>query len=69
MNYYWCIWTKKDTNGQSLLDYLLAHITDIYRYENRENPTPTMLIVDSKTFQNADCANEKGYDGGKKSQA
>ena len=52
-----------------MLDYLLAHIMDIYRYENRENPTPTLLIVDSKTFQNADCANEKGYDGGKKSQA
>jgi len=68
VNYYWCIWTKKGENGQSLLDYLLAKITDIHRHENRENPTPTMLIVDSKTLQNADCANEKGYDGGKKNR-
>jgi hypothetical protein len=27
---------------------------------------PSMLIVDSKSIQNADTANEKGYDAGKK---
>ena len=50
----------------SVLDYCLANLRDIYRYEKRENPTPTMLIIDSKTVQNADTAKEKGYDGGKK---
>jgi len=68
VNYYWCIWTKEDGFGQSLLDYICAKTRDIYQYENRENPTPTLLIVDSKTIQNADCANEKGYDGGKKNR-
>ena len=47
-------------------DYVQAKLVDLERYETRENPTPTMLIVDSKTVQNADTAEEKGYDGGKK---
>jgi len=29
---------------------------------------PSMLILDSKTIQNADTAEEKGYDGGKKNR-
>jgi hypothetical protein len=68
VNYYWVVWTKKNDKGTSVLDYVLAKLTDIHRYENRENPTPTLLILDSKTMQNADCTNEKGYDGGKKNR-
>jgi len=41
----------------------------INRYESGRNPLPVMLILDSKTVQNADCAEEKGYDGGKKNPA
>ena len=66
VNYYWNIWTKKDEQGQSLLDYTLAKLVELERYETRENPMPTMLIIDSKSVQNADTASEKGYDGGKK---
>jgi len=69
VNYYWKIWTKKDENGQSILDYTLAKLVELERYETRENPTPTMLIIDSKSIQNADTAKEKGYDAGKKHQA
>ena len=66
VRYYYEVWTKKDKNGQSLLDYVQAKLVDIARYESGRNPLPSMLIVDSKTIQNADCAEEKGYDGGKK---
>jgi transposase len=64
--YYYTVWTGKDEKGESVLDYVLAKLVDIERYETREHPTPTMLIVDSKSIQNADTAGEKGYDAGKK---
>jgi transposase len=64
--YYYKIWTKKDENGFSVLDYVQARLTELQRFETRENPVPSMLIIDSKTIQNADTAKEKGYDGGKK---
>lgn len=32
----------------------------------RREPETTMVIADSKSIQNADTANEKGYDAGKK---
>jgi len=66
VNYYWKIWTRKNEYGQSILDYVLAKLVDLERYETRDNPTPTMLIIDSKSIQNADTAKEKGYDAGKK---
>ena len=66
VNYYYGIWTKKDECGKSVLDYVLARLVEIERYEAGRNPLPSMLIVDSKSVQNADTANEKGYDAGKK---
>jgi len=67
VRYYYEVWTKKDDRGESILDYVQAKLVDIERYESGRAPLPSMLIVDSKTVQNADCADEKGYDGGKKS--
>jgi len=64
--YYYDVWTKKNENGESVLDYVQAKSVDLERYETRDNPAPTMLIVDSKTIQNVDTAEEKGYDGSKK---
>jgi transposase len=66
VNYYYGIWTKKDETGESMLDHILAKLVDLERYEEGRKPLPSMLIVDSKSVQNADTANEKGYDGGKK---
>ena len=66
VNYYYGVWTKKDENGKSILDHILAKLVELERYEVGRNPLPSMLIVDSKSVQNADTANEKGYDGGKK---
>jgi len=68
VRYYYEIWTEKDENGQSILDYVQAKLVAIERYESGRNPLPSMLIADSKTVQNADCAEERGYDGGKKNR-
>lgn len=66
VRYYYEVWTEKDENGQTILDYIQEKLISIERYEARRTPLPSLLIVDSKTTQNADCAEEKGYDGGKK---
>jgi transposase len=66
VNYYYGIWTKKGECGKSVLDYIFARLVEIQRYEAGRNPLPSMLIVDSKSVQNADTAKEKGYDAGKK---
>ena len=66
VNYYYGIWTKKGESGKSVLDYIFARLVEIQRYEAGRNPLPSMLIVDSKSVQNADTAKEKGYDAGKK---
>jgi len=68
--YYYCkIWSQKDGNGISVIDYCLAKLVDITRYFDGRNPQPSMVIIDSKSIQNADTAEEKGYDAGKKHQA
>ncbi|MCL1936345.1 MAG: hypothetical protein FWF57_08250 [Defluviitaleaceae bacterium] len=66
VRYYYDVWTVKGTDGLSILDYVIAKLTDIHRYEEGRKPLPSMLIIDSKTVQNADTASQKGYDGGKK---
>ena len=66
---YFTIWSKKDETGKSLLDKILADLVIMERLSHDRNPQPTMLIVDSKSIQNADTAKTKGYDAGKKLQA
>jgi hypothetical protein len=68
VRYYYDVWTAKSEEGFSVLDYVLAKLVDIHRYETGRYPLPSMLILDSKTIQNADTAEEKGYDGGKKNR-
>jgi len=64
--YYYTVWSEKDDNGFSVIDYSLAKLVDVTRYLTGRNPLPSMGIVDSKSIQNADTAREKGYDAGKK---
>ena len=66
--YYFRMWSKKDETGHSLLDSILADLVVMERLSHDREPKPTMLIVDSKSIQNADTAEVKGYDGGKKSR-
>jgi len=67
--YYYMVWSEKDENGFSAIDYCLAKMVDLSRYYEGRNPLPSMGIIDSKSIQNADTAREKGYDAGKKLQA
>ena len=49
----------------------LVCISDLQDYECKQvgrKQIPSMIIIDSKTIQNADTAREKGYDGGKKNR-
>jgi transposase len=64
--YYFSIWSKKEEFGVSLLDNILAELVKLERLANDRETTPTMLIADSKSIQNADTAGECGYDAGKK---
>ena len=68
IRYYYEVWTKKNDKGETILDYVLAKLVDIERYESGRSPLPSMLIVDSKSVRNADTAKNKGYDAGKKLQ-
>ena len=66
VRYHYDNWAKKDDNGISKIDRALKTLVEMEReYEEREQHT-TMLIVDSKSIQNADTAELKGYDAGKK---
>ena len=63
---YFSMWSKKDDTCQSLLDRVLAGLVVMERLSHDRDPNPTMLIVDSKSIQNADTAQTNGYDAGKK---
>jgi transposase len=65
--YHYRIWSAKDEDGKSILDKALEELVSSERIINGKQPTPTMTIVDSKSVKNAFTAEEKGYDGGKKS--
>ena len=66
VRYHYDIWTKPDENGISLIDRILQKLVEMQRQENERSSKTTMIIVDSKSIQNADTAENKGYDAGKK---
>ena len=68
VRYYYDIWAEKDDDGISLLDCILRKLVEMDRKNNDRSEKTTMLIVDSKSVQNADTAQSKGYDAGKKLQ-
>ena len=68
VRYYYEVWTKPNDKGETILDDVLNDLVDSERLRAKRNPLPSMLMVDSKSVQNADCAGEKGYDAGKKNQ-
>ena len=49
-----------------MLDRILADLVIMERLSHDRETSPTMLIIDSKSIQNADTAGTKGYDAGKK---
>lgn len=66
VRYHYDIWAKPDENGTSILDRVLHKLVEAERGNNGRKPKTTMVIVDSKSIQNADTAEVKGYDAGKK---
>jgi transposase len=68
VRHYYDIWSNPADNGQSLLDKIQRDLVEAERMKVNRNPQTTMIIVDSKSVQNADTAEEKGYDAGKKNQ-
>ena len=64
--YYFRRWKRVRADGFTTIDYALATIEDYHRVLSQRDINPSMLIADSKTVQNADTAEEKGYDGAKK---
>ena len=69
MRYHYDIWSAPDEDGISLLDRVLRRLVEAERTNNGREPETTMIIVDSKSIQNADTAKVKGYDAAKKEQA
>ena len=68
VRYHYDIWAKPDEDGVSLLDRILRKLVEMEREGNERSSQTTMIIVDSKSIQNADTAQSKGYDAGKKLQ-
>ena len=65
--YYFTVWSKPDETGKSLIDEVLSKLVQLERQmADGRAPKTTMVIVDSKTIDNTDTAENKGYDGGKK---
>jgi hypothetical protein len=64
--YYFRRWNRVQANGFTKIDYVLMTLEDYHRVLSGRDINPSMLIGDSKSVQNADTADEKGYDGAKK---
>ena len=68
VRYHYDIWAELDDNGISLLDRILRNLVEMERKNNDRSEKNSMIIVDSKSIQNTDTAQSKGYDAGKKLQ-
>ena len=66
VRYHYDIWASPDEDGVSILDRVLRRLVEAEREKNGRETHITMMIVDSKSIQNADTAEEKDYDAGKK---
>ena len=64
--YHFRLWKKPEEDGESLLDKVLRKLVEEQRVNNGRNKQTTMIIVDSRSVKNADTAEHKGYDAGKK---
>jgi len=55
-------------DGESVLDRVLRELVESERCIHGRDGQTSMLIVDSRSVKNADTAEQKGYDAGKKHQ-
>lgn len=68
MRYHYDLWAAPDENGISLLDRVLRKRVEAEHKKGGREPKTTMVIVDSKSIQDADTVKEKGYNAGKNIQ-
>ena len=68
VRYYYDIWVEEDDDGISLLDHILRKLVEMNRKNNDRSEKNTILIVDSKSVQNAGTVQSKGYDAEKTSE-
>lgn len=67
VRYHYDIWAKQHfEDGRSIIDFIKEIAINVIRDDDGRLPETSMMIVDSKTIQNADTAETKGYDAGKK---
>jgi len=63
---YFQMWGKETETGKSLFEQAMNELVMSERIIDGREAQTTMVIVDSKSIKNADTAEEKGYDAGKK---
>ncbi len=68
VRYYYDIWSKENEYGISSLDKILHKLIEAERKKNGREKKTIMIIVDSKSIQNADTAEIKDHDAGKRDQ-
>lgn len=66
--YHFRVWGEKDETGVSILEKVLQKLVKQIRNEDLRRDKTTFGIIDAQSVQNADTAEEKGYDAGKKYQ-
>jgi transposase len=64
--YYFTVWSKRIDNNDSLLEKVLKKLVGLIRTNDGRAETTSFCIVDAQSIQNADTAENKGYDAGKK---
>lgn len=64
--YYFQTWTELSESGKTLLDEVLKKLGSLWRIDDGKREWTSFCIVDAQSVQNADTAQEKGYDSGKK---
>lgn len=66
VRYYYDVWSKAREDGTTLLSEVLKKLVTMIRNEDLRKDKTTFGIIDAQSVQNADTAEEKGYDAGKK---
>jgi len=67
VRYHYDLWAEaRLEDGSSIIDLIKKIAVDVIRDNDGRLLETSMMIVDSKTIQNADTAETKGYDAGKK---
>jgi transposase len=64
---HYAVWKRKGDDGKSILDKILSELVLSERVRSGRTANPSLGIADAKSIKNAFCAEEKGYDAGKKS--